>query len=131
MIENYMDYSYDRCMNIFTKEQIMRMHMVLENSPRRKSLLTSPALEPDEVTQAIAVYPNPATDKIYISIDEKILGSTIEVTAYTLLGKMLFKNSFTPSKIISEVPISNVQEKIIILTIETSNSVYKQLIRIN
>lgn len=44
MVENYMTYSPDHCMNIFTKDQIARMHYVLQNSPRRKSLLSSPAL---------------------------------------------------------------------------------------
>ena len=41
MIENYMDYSSDACMNIFTQCQKMRMRTVLQNSPRRKELLTS------------------------------------------------------------------------------------------
>jgi hypothetical protein len=41
MIENYMDYSYDACMNIFTQCQKMRMRTVMQNSPRRKELLTS------------------------------------------------------------------------------------------
>lgn len=39
MIENYLDYSDDGCMNIFTKEQVRRMRYVLTNSPRRKSLM--------------------------------------------------------------------------------------------
>ncbi len=39
MVENYMDYSGDLCMNIFTNEQKERMRTVLENSPRRASLL--------------------------------------------------------------------------------------------
>lgn len=38
MIENYMDYSDDICMNTFTHEQKIRMHTVLKNSPRRKEL---------------------------------------------------------------------------------------------
>ena len=45
MVENYMNWTSDRCMNTFTNDQIARMHYVLENSPRRKSLLTSPALK--------------------------------------------------------------------------------------
>jgi len=44
MFENYMDYTDDLCMNIFTNDQAVRMRTVLENSPRRKTLLTSPAL---------------------------------------------------------------------------------------
>lgn len=39
MVENYMDYSDDGCMNIFTLEQKERMFTVLGNSPRRKELL--------------------------------------------------------------------------------------------
>lgn len=41
MVENYMDYSNDACMNIFTQCQKARMRTVMENSPRRKELLTS------------------------------------------------------------------------------------------
>ncbi len=41
MYENYMDYSYDKCMNIFTKDQTLRMRTVLSKSPRRRELLSS------------------------------------------------------------------------------------------
>ena len=41
MVENYMDYSYDDCMNIFTDDQKARMQVVLSSSIRRASLTTS------------------------------------------------------------------------------------------
>lgn len=44
-IENYMDYSDDACMNIFTQDQKDRMLAVLLNSPRRDDLLTSNVCE--------------------------------------------------------------------------------------
>ena len=41
MTENYMDYSFDKCMNIFTIDQKDRMRSAIMLSPRRKKLLSS------------------------------------------------------------------------------------------
>ena len=43
MIENYMDYTDDNCMNIFTQDQKTRIRTVLTNSPRRASVVASTA----------------------------------------------------------------------------------------
>ena len=45
MFQNYMDYSDDIVMNLFTMDQKDRMDVVLMNSPRRTSLFSSPALQ--------------------------------------------------------------------------------------
>ena len=42
-IENYMDYSADVCMNMFTTDQVNRMYAVMENSPRRNTLTAAAA----------------------------------------------------------------------------------------
>lgn len=54
MVQNYMDYSEDACMNLFTRDQKARMRTVLKNSPRRGSLLESGACAPPMTP------PNPA-----------------------------------------------------------------------
>ncbi len=43
MVRNYMDYTNDACMNIFTQDQKARMQAVMANSPRRASLAASTA----------------------------------------------------------------------------------------
>lgn len=58
MIQNYMDYTDDSCMNIFTKEQKTRMITVMNNSPRRSSLKASTK------DNALSLFTNDAEIKI-------------------------------------------------------------------
>lgn len=70
MIENYMDYSPDVCMNIFTANQLARMQAVLSLSPRRVKLLENAKdgrLEPLD-RLAVDVFPNPANVEINANV---------------------------------------------------------------
>ena len=58
MVQNYMDYSDDVCMNAFTSDQKDRMRIVAQDGHRRKSLLSSPALvEPQLFNQDLGIVP--------------------------------------------------------------------------
>lgn len=79
MTENYMDYTNDTCLNTFTLDQKARILAVLNNSPRRASLKTSTVCEDPlsnssfELIQGLHVYPNPASDRLTIAINDNVL----------------------------------------------------------
>jgi Pregnancy-associated plasma protein-A/Secretion system C-terminal sorting domain len=98
MYTNYMDFTNDACMNIFTLGQRDRMRSLFEAGGERYALLSSAALSavalPDTIStvaegsnmSTISVYPNPAKDLITINIsDQNSLGSNIEL--YNQVGQ--------------------------------------------
>jgi PKD repeat protein len=72
MVENYMDYSNDACMNIFTNGQKTRMQAVIQLSPRRKSLVDANLCSPVVAAPPIA---NFSSDKQFV-----LLGGEINFT---------------------------------------------------
>lgn len=90
MTNNYMDYTGDLCMNVFTNDQKERMMTVLENSIRRKTLPTSNvcglATTADfQALQETTVYPNPAQNELNISVGNGDLPDSYVI--YNTLGQ--------------------------------------------
>ncbi|MEM6265155.1 MAG: M43 family zinc metalloprotease [Bacteroidota bacterium] len=61
MVENYMDYTDDACMNIYTQCQKTRMQTVMQNADRRRELLNSTVCQrPTAAPQADFTADNPS-----------------------------------------------------------------------
>jgi Pregnancy-associated plasma protein-A/Secretion system C-terminal sorting domain len=93
MYMNFMDFTDDACMNIFTKGQKQRMRSIFAAGGARESILNSKGLNPplfisiptelpDPKWLFTKIYPNPAAEKITINVeyDPRWIGKTINVT---------------------------------------------------
>lgn len=94
MYRNYMDYTDDSCMNIFTNDQKYRIRTVMQYGHRRASLLTSTVCnEPLAVERfdldMIKLYPNPANDYINLTTSDNWTINS-EVVIYNSVGQKVF-----------------------------------------
>jgi hypothetical protein len=84
MVENYMNYSPDDCMNTFTQGQVDLMRGVLQN--QRIELIQDIGVSTLELfsSQQFIIYPNPAKDHVYFRTPNS---GVIEI--FDLIGKLL------------------------------------------
>lgn len=95
MVENYMDYSNDSCMNMFTEGQKARMWSFLNTD--RISLATSQGCNPSVATEQelsrnlFSAYPNPSNGNLFVELQ----GSPQEtgvLRIFNLYGQVLFQD---------------------------------------
>ncbi len=110
LIEDYMMYSPDRCMNLFTKGQVDRMRAVIALSPRRLRVVQSLAPLAETPTLTLTVYPNPI--HLQATADVQFMGSqTITATLFDLTGRPVKTYQYANvtstriSLIVSDVPV--------------------------
>jgi len=99
MYMNYMDFTNDACLNIFTKGQRDRIRSLfvpggfrngILNTPASRALAQQPLLLPgtETIEAGIRVYPNPASTSIYIQTPGASSGS-ISIQVYNGLGQQV------------------------------------------
>ena len=138
MIEAYMEYSDDGCMNVFTQDQKTRMRLALILSPRRQALLSSShgcnaAIIPTTTSNSnlsINVFPNPTTDIINVQVT--FTGTkNLEYKIYNVLGQFVYdskdQNVFSETK---QINLSGYASGIyFILVTDGVNKIVKRVVK--
>ncbi|MBS1637933.1 MAG: T9SS type A sorting domain-containing protein [Bacteroidetes bacterium] len=96
MYQNYMDYTEDKCLVMFTNGQKARMMACMQNCTRRTSLATSTvcALPTDVIenktdVHSVSVYPNPSNGEFTVSVDAENI-SDYTITVVNALGQIVY-----------------------------------------
>lgn len=96
MVENYMDYSEDGCMNMFTHGQKTRVWSFLNTD--RASLFTSQgcslaaSAEAESFSPLLSVYPNPTTGIIHLQWNSNT-GRETQMKILDVMGKTVWSGS--------------------------------------
>jgi hypothetical protein len=101
MFMNYMDYTDDSCMNIFTIGQKNRMLTVLDSI--RPVIKTSGKCQANSIAAGklqihFSIFPNPTHDNFKISWQNPYLEDEIEISIIDITGKTVFKTIKSTNK---------------------------------
>lgn len=107
MYMNYMDYTNDACMNLFTEGQRSRMRSAFLSGGPRASLLQSKGLnapwlqESPLMATGTTLYPNPTHDKLTLEVSSEMLGKKLSL--YNRQGQLQKIEAITSSPQVLDV----------------------------
>ncbi len=136
MFQNYMDYTNDVCMNLFTNDQKARMRIVLENAPRRKEVIANADLvlainRSQVLANTTRLFPNPGVNHTQLQMNNKLQGA-ITINISDLRGKVLQESIATKAstQVQLDLPIQGLPKGVYIVTIKTKyGSTSKRLVK--
>lgn len=128
MANNYLDYSYDRCMNIFTLGQKERVRNTFIINSRRNAILSSMGCDPPtgivkKELNNVSLFPNPVTENLYINFQDINSG---QAYLYNSINELVGSEAFySSSNITLDLSYLNSGFYYLILDTDSGKSVHK------
>jgi len=132
MFMDYMDYTDDACMNMFSYDQSLKMLAVLNSM--RPSILSSPGctavgIEEANLKSFITIYPNPVSSTIFVRFNlpkaENMQIQLLDITGRVCLSQQQSVFSETIS-----IPVQNLSAGVYQLSLSTRNGLATEKIAI-
>ena len=128
---NYMDFTDDGCMNMFTQGQKSEMRSLFALGGFRNSFLNSsvcdsslvqggPVAGDDESEMHIAVYPNPFSNQVTISFKNASDAAGTAIYIYDVTGKLFLKQTLKSQ--VSSVNLNNLPNGMYFLKTVSGNN---------
>lgn len=134
MYQNYMDYSEDRCLVMFTANQKARMQACMANCERRITLNASNVctvtnLKEELLHFSTEIFPNPSSGEVYVTYNSNS-NSEFQLSIVNAIGQEVYFSTHNPSKNSNvKIDMNTVPKGIYFITItSSSNSITKRLI---
>ncbi|HRN94176.1 MAG TPA: M43 family zinc metalloprotease [Chitinophagales bacterium] len=121
MVENYMDYSSDDCLNMFTNEQVALMREVIKlYRPGIAEVVvnTSSSIKQIGNLEMVKVSPNPTQGFVYVELPSSTEGK-IELNLISTEGKLV--RSFESSTKATRLDLDEIQQGVYLLSVKNRN----------
>jgi hypothetical protein len=132
MYPNFMDYTNDECMGLFTQGQKTRMLAALTGF--RKGLLRGGLCEPSatqDIDFQIVISPNPANDIVNITWKGITNIQKMDITLHNIYGQLVYRNYSFYTEGGKSISLSNYTSGLYMLSIHFDNIYYSKKIIIS
>ena len=134
MFMNYMDYTNDACMNMFTLGQKQRMLAAMNTN--RAALKTSTmcqivSIDNIDLQERITVYPNPSKGIFTIDFTDVIMDYNITISVYNAMGQLVYTEECADVQSEKQIEIPSLTNGIYMLHINSAQTTLIKKIEIH